>query len=161
MEDGTRGEYLPCPAPSAPHHLTHPSGLVSSSLFSRFHSCPLAAKPRPRLVDHAPIDQYISNRLTAGHSLFPILYHNNQLDQRPAARSFPGLNLRTSHDQPSTKNPRHILSTVSVAADYCPPHYDIFLQLPVTKEIPLSDSRPTVRHDVHKRNHDSRRQTRQ
>jgi hypothetical protein len=102
MEDGTRGEYLPSPAPSAPHHLTHPSGLVSSSLFSRFHSCPLAAKPRPRLVDHALIDQYISNQLTADHSLFPILYHHNhRLDQKPVARSFPGLNLRISDDRPS------------------------------------------------------------
>lgn len=104
-----RGEYLPSPAPSAPHHLTHPSGLVSSSLFFRFHSRPLAAKPRPRLVDHASIDQYISNQLTAGHSLFPILYHNNQLDQRPVARSFPGLNLRTSYDQPSDSTEVHAI----------------------------------------------------
>jgi hypothetical protein len=76
------------------HHITlhtHPSGLVSSSLFFRFQSCPLAAKPRPRLVDHAPNDFYNSNRFKAGHSLFPILYYQDRLDLRLVARSFPGL----------------------------------------------------------------------
>ena len=102
---------------SAPHHLTHPSGLVSSSLFFRFHSCPLAAKPRPRLVDHAPNDHCNSNRLKAGHSLFPILYNQDRLD--PVALSFPGLDLQSSsHTRPTNPLafPRHILPAVSIAA---------------------------------------------
>jgi hypothetical protein len=151
-------EYLPraLVLQSAPHHLTHPSGLVSSSLFFRFHSCPLAAKPRPRLVDHAPNDHYNFTRFKAGHSLLPILYHQDRLDQGPSLAPSPDSIFKPL----LTTGPLVLLEFHAI-------FYQLFSGVPVyscsfpsPRKYPLSNSRPAVRHDVHKRTQDSRRQTR-
>jgi hypothetical protein len=149
------------------HHITlhtHPSGLVSSSLFSRFQSCPLAAKPRPRLVDHAPNHYYNSNRFKAGHSLFPILCYQDRLDPRLVARSFPGLQSSQLFARPFGNYTPYFNQLFSVASK-CPPPLSKHLQLPVTKEIPcrilgqLCDTTcisVTTTADIrHDRNHDN------
>ncbi|THW96246.1 regulator of G protein signaling superfamily [Aureobasidium pullulans] len=136
-------EYLP-PAPSfcksAPHHLTHPSGLVSSSLFFQSHSRPLAAKPRPRLVDHTPRN-YFSNRRRPWLLALSTCSIQRRTTKSPVARSFPGLTFQLStYGRPTgfTENPRHTLSTVSLAAPPATHNLpcDIHLQLPGTSKFP-------------------------
>jgi hypothetical protein len=159
--------FLPRPRSARAHHITSHTRPVSSRPpfffdFTLVHS--LQNPARGSSITHLTTTTPIHS--DAGYSLFQYSKSFKQKRQRYKARRslFPRTQPRnpqlSTYARPTgfTEISRHTLSTVSVVAScvHRPPIYSC--SCPSPRKFPCQ---PAVRHAVHKRNHDSQRQTRQ